>query len=201
MEPCLHERFRSIAAAYESEFARNRDLHGPRIRCAPGCSDCCHQLFQITEVEAAVVSRAVADLNPSPRDQLRRRATEYIARRANMLGSAAAPEAWGSLPPPGTRLPCPALYDGRCSIYEHRPIICRKFGMPLWNPDKPGRVYACELNFAPGEAIEDGRLIQIHTALHRDWKRLQRDYNEAGGYRDPQPLTVARAILEDFHLP
>jgi hypothetical protein len=59
-------------------------------------------------------------------------------------------------------------------------------------------VHACELNFREGEEIVDGQLIQIQTSLYRQWKGLQAEYNRAGGYRDSKPITIARAILEDF---
>lgn len=200
--------YHNICAAWDEEFARNRQLHGDRIQCRAGCSDCCSQLFQITEPEAGVISRGVAGFDAGTRADLQSRATRYLAARQELvagLGSfgkttqAAAEEAWGSLPPPGARLACPALSDqGECRIYEYRPLICRKFGVPLWNPDRPGRVYACELNFKAGEAIEDPALIQIQTGLHQEWKRLQNDYNQQSGRRDPNPLTIARAILEDF---
>lgn len=119
-------------------------------------------------------------------------------RKTLLAGATGEPEAWGSLPPPGHRLACPALRNGVCTIYEYRPLICRKFGIPLYNPDKPGRVYACELNFRDGEGIEDNKLIQIQSGIHDDWKRVQAAYNDAGGRRDPSPITVARAIVEDF---
>lgn len=182
----------------DREFARNRALHGARIQCRAGCSDCCHQLFQITEIEAAAISRAVRAMPEADRTALRRRAVPYADERARLVSAIGEPEAWGELPPPGTRLACPALEDGVCRIYEHRPLICRKFGIPLWNPDRPGRVYACELNFREGEEIEDSGLIRIQTGIHERWKNAQRDYSAAGGFRDPRPITVARAILEDF---
>lgn len=190
--------YRKICTGWAEEFSRNRRLHGDRIQCRLGCSDCCSQLFQITEIEAAEVSRGVRALPPALRHELEARAHTYTEERVRLVSSQGEPEAWGNLPPPGTRLPCPALRDGACSIYEHRPLICRRFGVPLWNPDRPGRVYACELNFRDGEEIVDPQLIQIHTGLHEQWKDAQREYNENGGWRDPEPITVARAILEDF---
>jgi Fe-S-cluster containining protein len=181
-----------IKAAWDEEFARNRDIHGARIRCRAGCSDCCHQLFQITEVEAAEIHRAVLALPDRQRADLRRRSLHYLARRKGIV----AHESWGGLPPPGSRLACPALDNGACSIYNHRPLICRRFGIPLYNPDRPDRVGACELNFRPGEEIDDGELVRIHTDLHQAWKAVQAAYNAAGGHRDPEPYTVARAIVE-----
>lgn len=186
-----------IYDAWDGEFARNRQLHGARIHCGPGCSDCCRQLFQITEPEARVISRGMNNLEPALAATLRERAREYLQARAGVHPS----EAWGSLPPPGARIACPALDPaaGVCQIYALRPLICRKYGVPIWNPDRPGRVYACELNFAAGEAIEDGALIQIQTGLHERWKRLQSDYNESGGYRHDEPITIAHAILGELN--
>jgi Fe-S-cluster containining protein len=191
-------RYTQICTGYAKEFDRNRALHGEAIHCRAGCSDCCSQLFQITEIEAAEVSRGAAELDPALRDQLKTKAAAYLEERDCLVSATGEPEAWGSLPPPGARLPCPALEGGECVIYEHRPLICRKFGMPLWNPDRPGRVYACELNFQPGQEIVDPDLIQIQTGLHQEWKALQADYNRAGGRRDGRPITVARALIEDF---
>ena len=123
------------------------------------------------------------------------RARSYMDERRRLVASSGEPEAWGSLPPPGARLACPALDDGICTIYDCRPLICRRFGMPIYNPDRPGRVFACELNFEDGQAIDDPDLVQIQTAIHEDWKQLQADYNQSGGHRDAEPITVARAIL------
>lgn len=167
----FEERYREIVAAVDAEFARNRALHGDRIRCGPGCTECCHHVFAISGIEAEQVRRGVEALPDEVRREVEARAVEYIERRLVR----------------GERLPCPALRDGRCSIYEHRPMMCRKFGMPLFNPDKPDRIFACELNFPDGEEIDDPRLIQIQTGIHERWTQLK---HEAGTERS----TVAQAI-------
>lgn len=193
------ERFGEAARRWDAEFGRNLAVHGDRIHCRRGCSHCCYQIFQITEPEAAMISRAVRQMPPKERDDLQARARAYLPRREALLREHGLIEAWGHLPPEGTRLACPALSDdGACRIYEHRPLICRKYGIPLYNPQKPGRVFACELNFQRGEEIDDPRLVQIHTTLFQDWKQTQEDYNLRGGRRDDLPVTVARALLEDF---
>lgn len=193
------ERYRQAAAAVAAEFDRNLALHGERIHCRRGCSHCCSQLFQITEVEAAVISRAVQEMPEAERADLQARARDYLPRRETILREHGLIEAWGHLPPEGERLPCPALADdGACRIYQHRPLICRKYGIPLYNPEKPGRVFACELNFQPGDEIDDPQLVQIQTGLYDDWRTVQDDYNTAGGRRDELPVTVAHALLEDF---
>lgn len=174
----IEDRYREIVAEVDAEFDRNRELHREKIHCRSGCTDCCHHIFSITEIEATEISKGIRNLEPRMRETIEVRAHEYI--EARLQG--------------GTRLPCPALNQGVCSIYEFRPLMCHKFGMPLYNPDKPDRILACELNFKEGEEIEDPRLIQIQTGIHRAWKQLQIDYNEVhrGGN---QSLTVAHAIL------
>jgi Fe-S-cluster containining protein len=189
--------YRQTAAEIEREFERNRELHGERIQCRRGCTDCCHQLFQITEIEAAMISAGVRELDQEVQQRIRARASGYMETRRVMV-SQGEPEAWGQLPPPGSRLLCPLLEDGACLIYDHRPLLCRKFGIPLWNPDRPGRVYACELNFRDGDEISDPALIQIQTGIHEGWKQVQVRYNSAGGRRFGEAITVARAVLEDF---
>ncbi|MGH9672355.1 MAG: YkgJ family cysteine cluster protein [Bryobacteraceae bacterium] len=192
------DQYLAVCGLVEREFERNRALHRNRIQCRPGCSDCCHQLFQITEIEAAYISLGVSRMEPPERDRLRDRASVYLDERRALVSRVGEPEAWGNLPARGTRLACPALVDGICTIYEFRPLICRKFGMPLFNPDRPHRVYACELNFRDGEEIEDPPLIQIQTSIHEQWRNVQIRYNDAGLPREREPLTVARALVEDF---
>jgi uncharacterized protein len=175
----IEERYREIKAAVEAEFARNRDLHGDKIHCRPGCTDCCHHIFSITEIEAAEIAVGIERLEPEGRESIVARARDYIQARLVR----------------GTRLPCPALSQGICTIYDSRPLMCRKFGMPLYNPEKPDRIFACELNFRDGEEVDDPDLIQIQTGIHQAWKQLQADYNDSHGRGDSARLTVAHAIL------
>jgi Fe-S-cluster containining protein len=176
----LDQRYQQIVAAIDAEFARNCELHRDKIHCRPGCTDCCHHSFQITAIEAAEIARAIEQLDPQSRESIEARAREYVESRNSA---------------PGTRLPCPALDQGVCSIYAFRPLICHKFGMPIYNPDRPDRILACELNFKNGEEIEDSMLVQIQTGIHQVWKQLQTDYSELHPLTDRNRLTVAEAIL------
>ncbi len=193
-----YSALKATATNWEAEFARQKARYGSKIQCRVGCTDCCHHLFRITEIEAAFISCGVKGLAPDTRRRMEERAREYHVARERLLAEKSVPDAWGTLPPPGMRLACPALEDGACQIYAHRPLVCRKYGMPLFHPQKPDRVFACELNFKPGEEIEDSQLVQIQTSIHQGWTGVQAEFDRKGGSRDPKPITVARAILEDF---
>ena len=61
--------------------------------------------------------------------------------------------------------PCPNLDDqGLCVMYEHRPLVCRTFGLPL----REGRKYlgdVCELNFT-----ESTRAERLRAAWDLRWE-------------------------------
>ena len=171
-------RYFEIVAAVDAEFSRSRRLHGDRIHCRAGCTDCCHHVFRITEIEAAQIIEGVQRLDPEVREAVEERARAYIESCRD-----AAP----------ARLACPALDGDVCTLYEFRPLICHKFGMPLYNPDRPDRILACELNFKSGEEIVDPDLVQIQTGIHRAWKQLRSEHG------DGERLNVAQAILRSHN--
>jgi Fe-S-cluster containining protein len=193
-----YEILSQISEEWDEEFARNKAIYGEKIHCRRGCSECCSQMFHITELEAAYVSGAVKLMPPERQFEMKERARRYLRDREDLLARHEVCDAWGSLPKPGLRLPCPALEDGACAIYAHRPLICHKYGIPLYNPRSPDRLFACELNFKPGESLEVTELVQIQTRIWEHWADEQASYNARGGRRDEKPVTVARAILEDF---
>ena len=98
--------------------------------CAPGCDSCCRPGLSVFEVEAAPIRAALAELgqrDPAVRERVRAQG------RASFLDH------------------CALLVDGRCSIYEQRPILCRSHGLPVAfsDPEDPEalRVDHCPLNF------------------------------------------------------
>ena len=76
---------RRLADDWETEFARNKQLHGDKIHCRKGCSDCCHHLFQITEIEAAYISTGVKTLPNEKRQALQQRARNISQKESNSL--------------------------------------------------------------------------------------------------------------------
>lgn len=203
----LYER---QCARWDAEFARAVERYrahvapnGQRgLQCGKGCASCCSQIFNVSLLEAAAISLHVRSLAAEVRQKLRERAVAYQPKRRELLAQRAAEtglvQIEGKLPVEGLRLVCPALEGDACSIYGARPLICRKFGMPIHSPNAPGRLGACELNFADGEVIEDsGDLIRRQTALHHEWQQLQKQAEQTTGIDIPG-LTVADALAVDY---
>ena len=94
-------------------------------------------------------------------------------------------------------IPCPALVDDACIIYDHRPIIARKWGIPIWNPRKPDVLQACELNFEAGEAIVGDGLVEPQVELEYRWLMFKEKVGEDLDLPDVV-ATVASAVIFDY---
>ncbi len=201
----IYRTYEELLADVEREFDRVRNIFIERMQCRKGCSSCCTQLFSISAIEAAYISKAVKALGPRERSEMRRKALAYLAELTGAEvdenqsiedHSRLVRDTLDRLA--GRRhIPCPALVDDACSIYSHRPIIARKFGIPLWNPKNPNVLQACELNFKPGEVIEAEGLVEPQVKLEYRWLELKNRVNEELGAPDVA-ATVASAIVYDY---
>jgi Fe-S-cluster containining protein len=185
-------------SAVDREFRREADVFKDRMHCGRGCSMCCSQMFSISTIEAAYISKAIKAMPDAERERLQAAAREYVGRAKTMTaGDDASDEEQSITPRPGLRLPCPALHNDACSIYDARPIICRKWGIPVFDPNKPLELQACELNFRPGEEIDVDGIVEPQARLLEQWVELKdRARQELG-----QPIsstTVAEALIYDY---
>jgi hypothetical protein len=137
------------------------ERHAAQVQCGPGCSDCCHQTFRVSELEGALLREGLATLPPVEQVDIRTRAA-----------------AWG----PDRRDPCPILdAAGRCRLYDHRPRICRKYGIPLWHPDRPHEVRCCPLNFRDMADIDPALILDPQAGWAEDWIRLRAELGLSAG--------------------
>ena len=176
----MEAEYLQIAGLVEAEFARNKARFGDRMRCGLGCTDCCHHLFDMDTLEARRIAAYVAGLPSPEREKLWARARVYQQQYRQQQRSRLE----------GRRLACAALTpEGACAIYPARPLVCRKFGMPIYDPRHPGQLKACELNFRAGEEIDSEGIVESQTEIHERWEALKaRD-------SDLRRWTVAAALL------
>jgi len=78
---------------------------------------------------------------------------------------------------------CPLLKNDHCSIYPHRPLICRTQGLPIGYIDEiieQIEVSACPLNFAEDHPFEYDDLLLLDPFNIR-LSRLNEIYCQAAG--------------------
>ncbi|NOY90757.1 MAG: YkgJ family cysteine cluster protein [Deltaproteobacteria bacterium] len=127
---------------------------GDGLRCAPGCDGCCVPGLTLSPVEARVVEFALEALPEGRRGALRERLED--AEGCVLLDA-----------------------EGRCSVYQARPLVCRTQGLALVYPhgvipaqaivhrDAQGRdVSHCPLNFehqkpGPGATLDADRVDRL----------------------------------------
>ncbi|HTU60226.1 MAG TPA: YkgJ family cysteine cluster protein [Polyangiales bacterium] len=130
-----------VSAFCETQSARYR----ADMACGPGCSSCCHAWLSVCAVEDAQLTAAIAALPQAAREEIAERGQHQLEREH--LGET------------GPR--CALLDDqGRCAVYEHRPLVCRTQGLALRYPHgvvpvsavrerlSSGDVTCCPLNFS-----------------------------------------------------
>lgn len=194
----VFEEYEHHAAEVDTEFRRAFQIYADRMQCKRGCSMCCSQMFSISLIEAAYISRSVKAMPEIERDRLRSAARDYLNAAGRMTASAEQDDGEATITPrPGLRLPCPALKDDACTIYKARPLICRKWGVPLFNPKKPTELQACELNFRAGEEIDTTGILEPQVELLEKWVELK-DRARRTLHHPKRRATVAEAILNDF---
>ncbi|WAS94030.1 YkgJ family cysteine cluster protein [Nannocystis punicea] len=123
------------------------------IQCRPGCGECCRQSFTVSELEGELLREGLAAADPMTRAEIVARAREHAAGE-----------------------PCPALGSGEtCLLYAHRPRICRKYGIPLWHPERPHELKTCRLNFRGVADLDADLIVEPQAGWAADWIALREE--------------------------
>ena len=125
------------------------------IQCRPGCGECCRQSFTVSELEGALLREGLRAAPPAAQAEISARARDYA---------------------PGRGDACPALGAGElCQLYDHRPRICRKYGIPLWNPERPHELNTCRLNFRGVADLDPDLIVEPQAGWAADWIALREE--------------------------
>jgi Fe-S-cluster containining protein len=113
------EKYKILIKEIEQHTAFLEDIHHKYMKCRNGCDLCCID-FSIFPVEFHFILNEIEKENQNP---------DMQGETKNDV--------------------CAFLKNHSCTIYEHRPIMCRTHGLPLLyaNDDGEWELSACELNF------------------------------------------------------
>jgi len=176
-EPFFRE-YEAIRNVVDATFQRVQEEYGDCVRCAVGCADCCHALFDLTLIEALYINHmyhrrldekqraALAEkLNRADRDAYKIKRDAYKRMESGEDQNAILDDLAEQ------RLRCPMLNDeDRCDLYDHRPITCRLYGIPT---AIGGKGHTCGLSgFVPGEPYPTVNMDMLHDKLHDISRRL-----------------------------
>jgi uncharacterized protein len=173
VDEARQRRLRAHLRLLDEGVAPVVERYREHIACRAGCSDCCHQTFRVSELEGEYLRQGLAAAAPEVRAAIVQRARGWT---------------------PDAREPCPVLSgEGQCLLYEHRPRICRKYGIPLWHPDQPHEVRTCPLNFRGVTDIDADLVLEPQARWAEDWILLRRSLALGPQHN----RTIAEHLLEE----
>jgi Fe-S-cluster containining protein len=159
------ETYKSILQQADRHFASVMQSQPQNLQCGAGCSLCCYGLFEIGSGDVPVIAEGLGQLHPSTRRKVIRRAVEIVESSDHPNLRECSAEEKEAFFDRTQSTPCPNLDDaGLCRMYEHRPLVCRTFGLPL----REGRRYIgdiCELNFTAASKSE-----RMKAAWDLEWE-------------------------------
>jgi Fe-S-cluster containining protein len=152
----------ALVQIVDAALASATQRSGQHLACRPGCTQCCHGVFPISQQDAARLREALRALDqsdPQRSSRIRTRTTKSFIRLAPLFpgdittgildedyedATLFADESKDAI---GENEPCPVLdpATGTCDLYTARPIVCRTFGPPMRTLE--GDLATCELCF------------------------------------------------------
>lgn len=118
------------------------DAVAPHAACKDGCSACCYQPVSLTQQEAEVIAKETGAQLQTPAAW----STEPVLQH---IGQA-----------------CPFLQDARCTIYQHRPMVCRL----MFNMDADAllcQMVPGSLSHVPYADYKDHKEVYVRAHLGR----------------------------------
>jgi Fe-S-cluster containining protein len=146
--------YKRILKEADASFRGVAEKQPQHLQCGRGCSLCCYGLFEIGSADIPFIAEGLAKMHPARRKMVVARAREIMETSEHPSLRDCSPIEKEKYFDRTASTPCPNLSDaGECLMYEHRPLVCRTFGLPLRNGEKYlGDV--CELNFTEASPSE-----------------------------------------------
>lgn len=199
-------RYLELADQADHLFRSIEAEHGDLMACRVGCDDCCSVYFELSLIEAFVISGMFRENLHEP---ARGRALERAAQAEPLFREAARllqhkalgrREIGMDLLEEASRLriPCPLKEDGACLLYAHRPITCRLYGTPQKIADS---VISCpKTGFCKGNSYRTVDVDALQKRLFDYSRAFMEDLIGRAPQEPPGPLfsmpTTLRTIFD-----
>ena len=135
----------SFTDNYIADYLKKDEETAKKISCKKGCSFCCYLHVDITSAEADILAEHVTEKHHV--EQFMKQSNHNI-------------ENWKDLPYQDRK--CAFLVDGECSVYEDRPMSCRKY-LVINDPEKCNT--EVEIQTTEGIGLMSVEAILISTVL------------------------------------
>lgn len=162
------QNYGALLSTVDRWFNRCLSVSPDKIKCVQGCSECCRALFDITLLDAWFLKSGFDRLDEYTKQEALGKAVKRLHSLQNVWPDFDKPyllnikpeEEWEELMPDEDETLCPLLStEGKCLVYEYRPMTCRLHGIPL--VDVSGEVFHdewCTKNFTGENPLAESEL-------------------------------------------
>ena len=192
----IFEKYEQLAAQAEQSFNEMQQSYGDCVKCAVQCSDCCNAVFGLFPIESAYLNYRFHELDEPAQKEITARLADFEKSLTAMQEKIrACGDDTGKINEimATQRVKCPLLNDQqKCSIYAHRPVTCRVYGIPtIIN----GKIHACwKAGFEKGKAYPAFDLDGIYKELFELSKNLLERAGESDLDQAGLLVSMAKAI-------
>ncbi|WP_238455529.1 YkgJ family cysteine cluster protein [Desulfolucanica intricata] len=191
----LFQEYELLVAKADQAFQEMTKDYRANINCDIQCSDCCNAVFGLFLIESAYLNhhfnkldRTIRRAAASKGDKFDKALLELEKKFQENKNKGQALEK--------IRIGCPLLNDEqKCSLYKHRPITCRVYGIPtIIN----GQIHACwKAGFKKGESYPAFDLDSAYKELYNLSKRLL----ERVGHKDMDKASLLVSVSKSIKTP
>ena len=198
-------QYQALVQVVDGVFEKVKQEYPKEVFCREKCSDCCYAIFDLTLVEALYLKEQflnkfsgkekndileVADKTDRALIKLKRDAYKKVQDGADQLEIIAQMSQ--------ERVRCPLLgSDNLCIMYEHRPITCRVYGIPV---STAGSSHICgRTNFIQGNPYPTLNMDKIYTQLQLISAKLIQGIGSKNIKMHEMLIPVSMALITDFN--
>jgi Fe-S-cluster containining protein len=182
----FHDRMRAVYEKMDAAYDEAQAHYG--LSCEDCADNCCTQrFFHYTLAEYFYLMEGVKALDPGRR-------AEAMIRAKEVTDSYEGEVTAGELKP----LMCPLNFDGLCSVYAFRPMICRAHGLPhsFTRPDgqshEGGGCHRFEAEHTADRRID-------RTEFYMELAAIERDVRAETGIAGRYMKTTAQMLMDMAH--
>lgn len=199
------KQYEILVASAEKAFSRVRGQYPEAVCCSPGCSDCCHALFDLSLVEAIYIQKRFNEkFEGRERDSILEQANRADRKTYQIKKEAAKAREQGvsEVEILGRmameRVRCPLLGENEsCLLYEARPITCRLYGIPTASS---GISHTCGQSlFEAGRAYPTVNMDALHEKLYELSKTMVDAMKSRYNRMAEMLVPLSMALLTDYN--
>ncbi|MEW6054715.1 MAG: YkgJ family cysteine cluster protein [Nitrospirota bacterium] len=205
MKEELFPRYEIQSRKADILFRTIHEKYPDSVKCRIRCCDCCHAVFGLFPIEAAYINYHFNHLDRKVRRDVLKRAEKSEGEMLRAKDRLKVFEEDPKMKVYGLgkqRVRCSLLSEKEeCVLYEHRPVICRIYGVPYsLHKGKKEIAYVCGLSGF--ETKTSYPTVKLYT-LYQELVKLSMEMLQDAGFLNPAAkaglmLPVSRVLRMSF---